>query len=211
MAGPQQRLRIIVGGTALATGETRIKNIVNVYDLYRTTSAGAPSKTGIMTQFKTSILTPLAACLSVSYVKSYMEARWIDDLFDPFTLVSDGVNGTVVNDSLPSVNNVVMQLKTGVRGRRARGFKYYGPIAESHTTLDYLNSTAIALWATFQAAYLAGATTGGDTWLPYLVSPASSNFKSDPPSIVGRPITSTIVNAPLTRKTSRWQLRRSSV
>ena|SRR5436190_5821899 len=211
MAGPQVNVRITVRAIGLATAEARTKAIDNVYDFRRTTTGGSPVKTQIITAFKTLILTPLANCLSVSYVKQFIDIRFLDDVKDPVLTVADGVNGAVAGDSLPTLNNVLMQLKTGVRGRRYRGFKFYGPIAESHTLLDYLTGAAITLWATFQTAYLAGFTdASGFVWQPYLVSPKSSNLKTDPPIIVGNIINGTQVNAQLTKKTTRWQGRRSA-
>lgn len=211
MAGPQRNVRIVVSGSALATGEARTKIIQNVYDFYRTTAGGSPNKTNIKAAFKTSILTPLGACLSVSYVKNTIDVRFIDDATDPFQRFTDGVNGGVTGDSLPSLNNVTMQLVTGLRGGSFRGYKHYGPIAESHTALDYLNSTAIALWATYQTAFVAGFTdSDGFLWKPVVVSALLSDLIGPPVTVTSNFVTSTIVNAPLGRMKNRGQTSRSA-
>lgn len=210
MAGPQMYLRIQVRGTALATGEARIKKVYNVYDYLRSASGTPPTMATILAAFKSAVLTPLGNCLSVSYVKAYCDLRWLDDPTNPYTIIADGVNGQVAGDSLPSVNNVSMQLKTGLRGRIYRGAKRYGPIAESHTTLDYLNSTAIALWATFQTAYLTPFVAGGYNFSPVVVSQKSSTFNPTTAIVVATPVTTTIVNAYLGIMRKRAQERVSS-
>lgn len=212
MAGPHQVVRIVVRGTALATGELRTKNVVNVYDFYRTSLGPATNKTNIKAGFKTTILTPLGNALSVSYVKNTIDLRFIDDFLDPFVSFVDGVNGAVTGDSLPSRECALMQMKTGVRGKHYRGFKFFGPLAESRTTLDYINSTSITEFGTFQTAYLAGFTdSDGNTWLPYLVAAKLSNLKVDPPVIVGTPITSVTVNVAITELKRRGQTHPATV
>jgi hypothetical protein len=212
MAGPHNVVRLVVRGSALATGETRTKQVFNVWDFSRPGTSGAPNKTNIKAAFKTAILTPLANCLSVSYVKNAIDVRFLDDYLDPYQTFVDGVNGAVTGDSAPSINNVLMQMRSTVRGGSYRGSKRFGPIAESHTLLDYLNSTAIAVWATFQTAYLAGFTdSDGFVWLPTVVSARLSNLYIATPSIKNVAVSSTIVNVPLTKLTSRSQLHKSMV
>lgn len=212
MAGPHKNVRLQVRGTALSTGELRVKTIYNTYDFVTAAIVGSPSKAGILAAFKAAILTPLAACLSVSYVKNAVDIRYIDDPLDPYQTFIDGVNGGVTGDSLPSVNNVTIQLKSGVRGRTWMGSKHFGPIAESHTTLDYLNSTAIALWAAFQTAYLAGFTdASGTVWKPFIVSQYYSVFNPTTAAVVGVNVTSTIVNAYLGIMRKRAQERTNTM
>ncbi len=211
MAGPQLNVRIVVRGTALATGEARTKNVINVYDFKRTTTGGSPNKTNIKAAFKTAILTPLGAALSVSYVKNDILVRFIDDPLDAFQQFIDGVNGGVTGDSLPSINNVTCQLVTGVRGKHYRGFKHWGPIAESRTTLDYLNATGITDFAAVQTALVAGFTdSDGFIWKPRVVAARLSNLIGPTVTIVDTLVTSTIVNAYLGKMKSRAQTTRSA-
>lgn len=211
MAGPHQVVRCIVQGTALATGEARVKNIENVYDWFRVASGGTQNKTNIKNALKTSILTPLGNCLSVSYVKNTVAVRFLDDYLDPYQSFTDGINGQVAADSLPSLNNVTFQKKDGFRGKKHRGFMHFGPIAESHTTLDYLTGAALTLWATFGTAFLAGFTdSDGNVWLPFLLSAKDSNLKVPVPVIVGNQVTSYVVNSVVGRMTRRAQFHKSA-
>jgi hypothetical protein len=194
MAGPHLNIRIQVRGTALSTGEARTKTIYNLYDFKRSASSATPTKAQIKTAFQSTILTPLAACLSVSYVSAFVDLRYLDDPLDPYQTISGGVSGTTTGDSLPSVNNVCMQMKTGIRYYN-RGSKHYGPIAESDTLLDYLTTSAIAKWATFQTAFNAGFTdAAGVLWTPVIVSQKYSVFSDTVATIVQNAVTSTIVN-----------------
>lgn len=197
MAGPHIYMRAVVRAHAAPGTEPRIRSIVNVYDYYRTTGGGVPTKAQFATAMMAAQLTNMQPVLSVSYITDYLDVRFLDDPLDPFLTQALAKNGTVTGDSLPSLNNVAMQLKSGFRGGSYRGSKHYGPIAESDTTLDGLTAGAITRWATLQASYLAGFTdAGGFLWLPFIVSQLYSVFSIAPPvaTVVGVPVTSTIVN-----------------
>jgi len=195
MAGPHIFVRVQIRATALSTGELRTKTVYNVYDYKRTTTSGNPSKANFLTAFKTAVITPLSNCLSVSYIAGFSDVRWLDDPLDPYTTNSSIGTGTVAGDSLPSVNNVCMRLGTGVRGRSNRGSKHFGPIAESHTLLDYLTAAAITLWGTFQAAYLANITASdGFVYSPCVVSQKNSVFNATTATVVANVVTTTTVN-----------------
>lgn len=186
MAGPNVILQIVTKAHALSTNESVTKNIINVYNFRRSTVPGNPSKAAAVTAFKTSILTPLADCLSVSYVTDYIDARWLDDPLDAFLSSALAINGAEPGDSLPSLNNATVHMLSGFRGKSNRGSKHYGPIAESHTTLDHLTSAALTLWSTFFTAMLAGITAGdGFFYTPFILSQLNSSLWTIPPNIRG--------------------------
>jgi hypothetical protein len=210
--GDKVYLRIQTRAHALSTSEPRTKPVFNVYDFKRTSSGGTPSKSAALTAFKTSILTPLQACLSVSYVTDFADVRWLDDPLDPYTTSALAMNGTVTGDSVPSLNNAFLKLGTGLRGQSNRGAKHYGPIAESSTLLDALTSAEIALFATFITAYLAGMTgSDGFVYQPFLVSQVQSTFTPNTANVVGRTVTTATLNAILGKMNRRAQFRRGSV
>lgn len=210
--GDKVYLRIQVRAHALSTGEPRTKPVYNVYDFKRTSTGGTPSKSLALTAFKTSILTPLQACLSVSYVTDFADVRWLDDPLDPYATSALALNGTVTGDSLPSLNNIYAKLGSGLRGATNRGSKHYGPIAESSTLLDELSAAELTLLATFGTAYLAG-MTGSDGFLytPFIVSEKGSTFNPTTANVKGVSATTITYNAILGRITRRAQFRRSSV
>lgn len=210
--GDKVFLRVQCRGHALSTGEPRTKPVFNVWDFKRTSTGGTPSKSLAFTAFRTSILTPLQACLSVSYVTDFSDVRWLDDPLDPYLTAALSANGTVTGDSAPSLNNAFLKLGSGLRGQTNRGGKHLGPIAESSTLLDELNAAELTLFATFVTSYLAG-FTGSDGFLytPFITSEKKSTFNPSTANVVGVSCTTVTINAILGRVTRRAQFRRSSV
>jgi len=210
--GDKVYLRIQIRAHALSTGEPRTKPVFNVFDFKRTSTGGTPSKTQAFTAFNTAIMTPLRAALSVSYVGDFRDVRWLDDPLDPYDTAALTTPGGVAGDSLPSINNVYAKLSSGLRGGSNRGAKHFGPIAESSTLLDEINSGEITLFAAFVTAYLAGFTgADGFSYLPFIVSQTKSKFNPTTANVVGVTATGVTVNTILGRMNRRAQFRRSSV
>jgi hypothetical protein len=210
--GDKVFLRFVTRAHALSTGEPRTKPVFNVWDFKRTNTGGTPSKSQAFTAFDAAIMTPLRACLSVSYVGDFRDIRWLDDPLDPYNTVPLTTPGGVAGDSVPSLNNVYAKLGSGLRGGSNRGAKHFGPIAEASTLLDELNSGEVTLFGTFVTAYLAGFTAAdGFSYLPFIVSQTKSVFNSTTANVVGVTCTSVTVNTILGRVTRRAQFRRSSV
>lgn len=210
--GDKVFLRIQVRAHALSTGEPRTKPVFNVFDFKRTNTGGTPDKVAAFTAFNTSIMTPLRACLSASYVGDFRDVRWLDDPLDPYATAVLSTPGGVAGDSIPSLNNVFAKLGSGLRGQTNRGGKHFGPIAEASTTLDEINAGEVTLFAAFVTAYLAGITASdGFSYLPFIISQKGSTFKLNKAICVGVGCTSVTVNTILGRVTRRAQFRRSSV
>lgn len=209
MAGPNKYLSILVEAHALSTGEPRTKSVQNLYCFRRTVLGGSPSKSSAVTAFKATIGVPLLACLSISYVGDYTHARWLDDPLDPYLTAAYSVVGGVSGDSLPSLNNVYIELGSGYRGQSNRGSKHYGPIGESSTVLDHLSAGSLTDWATFTAAYLTGFTAGdGFVYVPFLVSAKRSTFNPTTATVVGVDITTASVRSVLGMMRRRAEFRR---
>ena len=198
MAITQEVVEIVTRGHADPGTEPTVKKFYNVYHFRKTVSGGTPVKANISAAFVTAIATPLQPLLSVSYLTDYIDVRFIDDYTDPYRTVALAKPGTVAGDSLPSVNNITLQLKTGLRGRTTRGSKHYGPIAEVDTTLDSVKATPLIGWNAFCATYLAGFTDAdGFIWKPFLVSRKLSTFGPTIADVVGYNITEIKVNSVL--------------
>lgn len=210
--GDKVFLRIQIRAHALSTSEPRTKPVFNVWDFKRSSTSGNPSKSAAFTAFSTAILTPLQACLSVSYVTDFSDVRWLDDPLDPYLTAALAKNGTVTLDSLPSINNAYAKMGSGIRGGSNRGAKHFGPIAESSTLLDQLNGAELTLFATMITAWLTGFTAAdGFVYQPFIVSQTKSKFTPTIANVVGVTCTSVTMNPILGRMTRRWQARRSSV
>lgn len=210
--GDKLYVRIQTRAHALATGEPRTKPVFNVWDFKRTTTGGTPDKNAALTAFKSAILVPLKACLSVSYVTDFADVRWLDDPLDPYTTSALAASGTVSGDSVPSLNNAYLKLTSGLRGQSNRGAKHLGPIAEASTLLDELNSGELTLLATFVTAYLAGITASdGFSYLPFIVSQTNSRFDPTHADVFGVNVTGVTINSVLGKMNRRAQFSRSSV
>lgn len=210
--GDKIYLRIQTRAHALSTSEPRTKPVFNVWDFKRTTTGGSPSKVSAFTAFNTSIMTPLRAALSASYVGDFRDVRWLDDPLDPYDTAALTTPGGVTLDSLPSINNVFLKLTSGLRGQTNRGGKHIGPIAESSTVLDEINAGEITLFATFVTALLAGITAAdGFVYLPFIVSQKGSTFNPTTATVKGVTVTGVTTNVILGRVTRRAQFKRSSV
>jgi hypothetical protein len=210
--GDKIYLRIVTRASALSTSEPRTKLVDNVWDFKRTTTGGSPSKTQAFTAFNTSIMTPLRACLSASYVGLFRDVRWLDDPLDPYDTAALTTPGGVGGDSAPSLNNVYLKLGSGLRGQSNRGAKHIGPIAEASTLLDEINAGEVTLFATFVTAYLAGMTgADGFVYTPFITSQKGSVFSPTVATVKGVSCTSVTVNAIIGRVTRRAQFHRSTV
>lgn len=161
-------VEIVSQATAVARGGG-VKNIFNVYHFRRTTTANPVVKANIQTAFQTSIMTPVLAAVNVDYTQSANTLRFFEDPTDaPVSTPQSGV-GAISGDRLPDFSAVVIQLKTGARGKVGRGSKHYGPIAESDTTGDDLVAGSVTRFQTLGAAIVAGFTdSNGNVWVPGL-------------------------------------------
>lgn len=211
--GDKIYLRIQTRGHALATNEPRTKPVYNVWDFKRTSTGGTPSKSAALTKFLAVTQAALLPALSVSYIGDFVDVRWLDDPLDPYATSANTVTGAVTGDSAPSLNNVFAKLTSGLRGQTNRGGKHFGPIAESSTLLDEINSGSITLFAAFVTAYLLGlaSTSDGFSYTPFIVSEKKSTFNQTTANVVGVTVTGVTVNPILGRVTRRAQFRRSSV
>lgn len=195
MATNHNFARIVTRAHALSTGEPTTKKCYNVFDFARVPGVLAPTKAQISAAFITAISVPLKAVMSVSYVTDFIDTRFLDDPYDANHTAALAQTGVVSGDSLPSNLAITLQLKTGFRGRVNRGSKHFGPVAESATLLDSLNTSALTAWNAFCALYLAGFTDAtGVLWTPYLVSQSQSVFTPNTAYVIGNPITEITVN-----------------
>jgi len=198
MAGPMQILELVTRAHSGAGTEPFVKKSFNVWHFIRDTALGTPNKAHIITAFQSTIQSAQFTCVSVNYIMDFITARWLDDPLDPETVVVDAGTGAVTGDSLPSVNNVCVRLKCGIRGRNYIGRKHFGPIAESSTLLDALNAGAITDFNALQATIEAGFTdSDGFNWSTIVVSKLLSDFTLPLPTIVYGQVTETVLDVEL--------------
>jgi hypothetical protein len=165
---PIHYVEIVSQAYAVARGGG-VKNFFNIYHFARTTTANPLVRANVQAAFQTNIMVPVLAAMNVDYTQTGNTVRYFEDPTDaPIATTQSGVGGRS-GDRLPDFNAVVLQLKTGVRGKTGRGSKHYGPISEQDTTGDDIIAPLIANSQAIGAAIVAGFTdASGNVWVPVL-------------------------------------------
>jgi hypothetical protein len=170
MAQNQNLLHIQVQGIAVSAGP-KTKNIFQDYFFGFQSGPGLANKTAMAASFMASTVAAIHALLSVNYQGVASRVRWISDALDAWAVSSVPANGAKTGDSLPSLNNVCVQLRTPFRGKSYRGSKHFGPIAESDTLVDALSASAITAWNAAIPALVGTLSDGaGNTYFPCVLS-----------------------------------------
>jgi len=196
-------IEAIVYGGMSAQGSSVIPTVTTFH--YARAAVGVdPDKTAFDTAFQTAIVLPMADCLSVRWTQKWTTIRFIDDAENPPTTFVHTAPGTIAGDSMPAYNYVYMLMRTNLRGKKFRGNKKMGPIAEASTTAptaDLLNAGAIALFATFATAMLTpivDSTT--NSWSQVVLNrPPLSQLKSNPTVLRYNQITQIVTNKRISR------------
>lgn len=194
----QQYVEIVSQGSASSIGGGP-KNFFNVYQFVRLSALGSVSKANIEAAFQTAIITPLLAVLHDSYSQIANTVRFFDDATDaPQSFTETGAGG-VSGDRLPDYNAVVVQLRTGLRGKSFRGSKHFGPIPESGTTGDAIASGSVANWTTLYNAIVAGfSDSDGNNWVPVIKSNRPpANYTVNPCIVLAQIVSSARLNLTL--------------
>jgi len=166
----QQYVEIIAYGLMSDAGSEN-KNIANVFHFRRASGVGTPNKDNIEAAFQTAIMDKVLLAAASAYTQNNTTVRWLDDATDPPAVYTEAGPGAIATDPLPSFNTVSMQLKTGVKGRSARGAKRFAGLAEAHTTKNVINATGLGLWGTVASNLSNGFTdSDGYSWFPVVNS-----------------------------------------
>jgi hypothetical protein len=131
----------------------------------------------------------MLAALNHRLTLANIMCRIINDAQDAFATTTDNHVGAIAGDSMPTGNAAFLYFKTGVRGRAYRGGKHLFPMSESDTTTgtdDVWNVTALANLAAAATAFASSFTdSGGDTYVPFLLSRKYSQLKTNATTVTG--------------------------
>lgn len=175
----------------VAAGGSNATPVNNVFHFRRTGVTVNVSKGNMSAAFKAAIGDIICAAYSLRYTQADVTIRCVDDSTDLATSFAVTTAGAVTGDSLPVDQMVSMNLRTGTRG--VRGGKRYGPIAESSTTGEVLNTAGLLLWNAVQTAHLAGFTdASGNVWVPVVLSKEQSEL-TNPTTIVTFDVTQIVL------------------
>lgn len=173
-------------------------NFVNVFHYQNQNPGTVCTELALMTVLRTAMSGPLASALSIASLGKNQKLRFMDNPLSGYIAGTIFAAGTVTGDRLPTFNAAVTQCRTGVRGRSFKGSKHWGPVAESHTTLDELNAAALIFWTAVSGIITNGgagfAVTGGSLWKLIVLSTTLSDLVSNPCVFTGAVVTTTTTN-----------------
>ena len=191
---------IIATGIAAAAGGGS-KNIDNVYHFRRTTTVNTPDKAVLETAFQSSIAATVLLALNARYTQTLNSVRWINDPLDQaFPFPESGV-GAVAGDSMASMCQVYINMRTGIKGRSYRGNKKYGPLSEADTTTtsDILNAAAITRFTAIITALGTPFTdANGNTWVLQVYSRTLDKLVVKP-AVAANDVTALLLNKRISR------------
>jgi len=197
-------VEIAVRGT-LAAGGSSVVKAGNVF-YYRRTAGGTIALPGLVAAF---VAGPLAAQIlaqSVRYSANLISARVVSDPTAVGLDTTSAAVGAIATDSQPSLNTVVIDLKTATRGRAGRGRKFFAGVVEASTTGDILTGAGLALWQVLRDALDDNLADGaGNTWTTFVLSKFYSDLSTTPTVIYG----SNVVTAVLNKRLSSMDKRRA--
>jgi hypothetical protein len=200
---------IIKGSVAESVGGKAVDNVFH----YVAQGPGTtqPSPTTLLTWFLANVWSVAALALHPGWVGVASSCRLMDNPLNAAVAGATPANGAhAAGDRLPLFNAVVIQKKTGIRGKSYRGSNHFGPISEADTTLDQLTGAGLTLWQNLQAAMaLTMAAAGGAQAVsPAVFSPTLSPKPVTIPTLVNTQVTSTLLN--LTIGTMRKRKERTA-
>lgn len=186
----------IIAKATLQSAGAGAKNIANVFNFRRVSGVTTPSKASIEAAFDTAIMTPVLAACSSLYVQDATTVRFIDDATDPPVTFPEAGIGALATDRLPGLAAVVIQLKSGFKGKSGRGSKHFAGVVEADTTGDVLNATGITHWQAVADALAAGFTDAdGNNWrLGIKSGKPPAQYLVNPVVMVWNDVSSTLLN-----------------
>lgn len=193
-ANQQNDIEVVSKGIAASAGSTS-KSIFNVWHFRRTIGAAALIKANIEGAFNTAIMVPFLAAVNIRYTQTFTSIRIMNDPMDQAVdFVRAGV-GAITGDSMASEDMAFIKLSTGFKGKNFRGNKKIGPMSESDstTTSDVFNAGAITRLNAILAAFLAGFSETGNTWIPTIYSRTLDELAVKP-AVVAYPCISGALN-----------------
>lgn len=195
-----------MNGTVAAGGSNNRLTAWHFFFL-RPVSTVAINKANVETAFNASIVPSLLAALNLRYTQTTTGVRCLNDATDPYLEVSRTGVGAITGDSMATFVNAYILVRTTQRGKSYRASKHFFPLSESDTTTgtdDILNAAALARWATFNAAWLAGFTdSGGNVWTPVIFQKTISVTRTNPTFVY-----TVAINQLITRKSIGRMKRR---
>ena len=184
-------------GSIAAEGAS-VRNVEFVFHFKRTTNVHAVDKGHIAAAFQTAIGSVVLAALNIAYTQTANWVRFLDDALDSYQSTTEAGVGAITGDPLGDLVAVVLQLKTGMRGKSYNGSKHFAPASESDSIGNTINAGAQTNFNAIGTAIVAGFTdSDGNVWLPTIFSRHLSQVRTNPTTVIANQVTSTLLNKTL--------------
>lgn len=184
---------------SILDSEGIVQRTKNVYHFYRVT-AFTYDAADICQQAHTAIQTAVLGAVNSSCTATLTTVRDLSNPNDAGASVADAAVGSNGGDRLPSSAAVVINLKTGLRGKNYRGSKHYVGCSETMTTKDELNGSGTAPFsgiASMLSAVPVFTDSSGNQWLHCVLSTSLSRLNANPVVVTYADVTACTVNLTL--------------
>jgi len=135
---------IIKGNVTQSNGDLR--PVLNILHWRYTSGVGTLNAGAFMGSFQTAFETNFLAAMPSTYNFLGYSVRSLNNYYNPVLDLPVSANGGVATDRTTLFNAVFMIGDTTSRGRNFSPKKHFGPIPESFTDADELNTTGKAAW-----------------------------------------------------------------
>jgi len=186
---------IVMKGLIAAGGSNAVPTAF-VFHYRRLATSVDPSKSALNTIFSSTVAAPIAAALNVDWSGSLHDIRWVNDATDQYASFTATEVGAITGDRLSSFTAAYILLRTGLRGRKYRGAKHFGPMSESDIGDDVYQAGALTRLNAILAAMLTTLTDStGNQWKLAILSRKLSSMKDNPTTIITNDVTQGLVRA----------------
>lgn len=187
-------LEIVLAGNISQTG-VNTKNVDFVFHFRRIATTIPLSKGALESVFQTNFAVPFLAQLNAAYTQVSNKVRCVNDATDAPLTVARAIAGGVMGDQQQNFDTLVVQLKTGFRGKSGRGSKHFAPLSAADTLGNTLVAGTVTAWNLLVPKFYTNFTDSlGNAWAPCILSRKLSQLKTNPTTVVTNDITSALLN-----------------
>jgi len=186
---------IVMKGLIAAGGSNAVPTAF-VFHYRRLAVSVDPTKAALNTIFTSTVAAPIAAALNVDWAGTLHDIRWVNDATDQYASFTATEVGAITGDRLSSFTAAYILLRTGLRGRKFRGSKHFGPMSESDIGDDvYLAGTLTRLNTILTAMLTTLTDSTGNQWKLCILSRSLSQLVNNPTTVVTNDVTQGLVRA----------------
>lgn len=187
-------VQAVVLGNVSQTG-VNTKNVEFVFHFRRLATTFPLSKAAFEVAFQSNIAATVIANLNAAYTQTANQVRCLNDATDANYSNARSVVGGITGDQQQNFDTLVLQYKTGYRGKSGRGSKHFAPLTATDTLGNTLVAGTVTAWQTVAGTLAAQFTDGvGNVWRPVILSRKLSQLKTNPTVVFTNDVTNILLN-----------------